>query len=798
MRRTDATPCVMAKPFRIDGWLAEPELNTFTRDGRVVRVEPKVMELCARLAQHPGSVVSKTALLDSVWPDTSVGEDALTRAVSELRRALGDNARDPRIVQTIPKRGYRLIAAIEPSAFEASGDDTVTPPPGRERWPLAFLVSATSLALAIGLLLWSNGRASTHRETAPSNQVLVAVFENRTDSPGVADLLRRTLERELESDRRIRVVPPHRVQQILARMRRSHQEVTDIATAVEVARRDGGIAAVVEGVVRYTSGQYLLTARALTASGDRTLQTVTARGADVATLLAATTREAVPLRRTLEQAAPDAGPRLPEVTTSSLTALQFFAEGVGIAESILPDHTGTWPKARQLFERALQEDPEFAMARVWLAQAIKLTEETEWSQRGGVRPPADRVQQHAVRALAAASGGALPEDERLFIEGISSALLERRADAISALRTLLAKGRGLFEIRTRSTLASLYFAEDRLAEWNEQMVGLAELLPQDFDANVVAAQVLLVEDRGDIGRARPFIQRASDALTPAAAERENSSWGAAWLEHLPVFERWNTGDVGGALAAQRVVAASMRGRAFGNRDATATLGGFMWLTLGRLPEARGAFDAGGHQGQRELNLARMADLMDDRSAMLDHLERMERMGWKPNPLLFARAGLFARAREAMQQPIFRRQTASLEALVLGEEALGAGRLLDAISLLQQGIQAVRPIPRNHFYNASLSLSRAWVARGDRSQAVRVLEEAVNERPAYMAPGLPGAWWIKCQVALVEAYRQAGRFQDAAAVDAQVRRLLSHADQDHPFLVRLETVRQHGSNATIEP
>ena len=84
----------MADPFVIDGWLAQPDLNTLSRGDRTVRVEPNVMEVCVRLAQ---SAVSKSELLDSVWPGTNVGEDALTRAVSELRRALDDDARQPEL-----------------------------------------------------------------------------------------------------------------------------------------------------------------------------------------------------------------------------------------------------------------------------------------------------------------------------------------------------------------------------------------------------------------------------------------------------------------------------------------------------------------------------------------------------------------------------------------------------------------------------------------------------------------------------------------------------------------------------
>src|SRR5438552_9137680 len=65
------------------------------------------------LAEHTGEVVPKETLLQTVWPDTFVSDDVLKRSVSELRRVFEDDARAPRIIQTIPKRGYRLVAAVK-------------------------------------------------------------------------------------------------------------------------------------------------------------------------------------------------------------------------------------------------------------------------------------------------------------------------------------------------------------------------------------------------------------------------------------------------------------------------------------------------------------------------------------------------------------------------------------------------------------------------------------------------------------------------------------------------------------
>jgi DNA-binding winged helix-turn-helix (wHTH) protein len=141
--------------FRAEGWLCEPRLNRMTRDGRVIQVEPKVMEVLVCLAGRGGEVVTRNELLETVWAGTAVSEQVLSRAVSELRKVFRDDSRTPRVIETIAKRGYRLIVPVEPAE--------PTPPPA----PVSG-VAATSgprspisasrwlpvaAALAVGLLL---------------------------------------------------------------------------------------------------------------------------------------------------------------------------------------------------------------------------------------------------------------------------------------------------------------------------------------------------------------------------------------------------------------------------------------------------------------------------------------------------------------------------------------------------------------------------------------------------------------------------------------------------------------------
>ena len=79
-----------------------------------MRLEPKVMQVLECLAATPGEVVSRDDLVARVWPDVFVTDDVLHRAIRELRRAFGDDTAKPAYVETIRKRGYRLIAPVRP------------------------------------------------------------------------------------------------------------------------------------------------------------------------------------------------------------------------------------------------------------------------------------------------------------------------------------------------------------------------------------------------------------------------------------------------------------------------------------------------------------------------------------------------------------------------------------------------------------------------------------------------------------------------------------------------------------
>ena len=144
--------------IRVGDWQAAHATGELVGPLGSERLEPKVMELLFLLASRPGEVFSKDQIMASLWPDMIVGEDTLARAISRLRRALGDETRSPRYIETLPKRGYRLIASVGPGEASTSetalGDSEVT----ASRWNEASrrwgAVALALIGLALCISVW--------------------------------------------------------------------------------------------------------------------------------------------------------------------------------------------------------------------------------------------------------------------------------------------------------------------------------------------------------------------------------------------------------------------------------------------------------------------------------------------------------------------------------------------------------------------------------------------------------------------------------------------------------------------
>ena len=108
----------MAAQYRWDDFVLDLDNFRLERGGMPVPLEPKAVNLLAFLVQHPGRLVTKQEIFEAVWPDTAVTDHALTRVIAQLRRALGDEAREANYIETVPTRGYRWVRqlAADPGA----------------------------------------------------------------------------------------------------------------------------------------------------------------------------------------------------------------------------------------------------------------------------------------------------------------------------------------------------------------------------------------------------------------------------------------------------------------------------------------------------------------------------------------------------------------------------------------------------------------------------------------------------------------------------------------------------------
>ncbi len=162
--------------LRIGGWMVFSSLSRLDRDDSSVHLEPKVMDVLLCLARRPGEVLSKEEILDSVWRVEHVADSTLSHAVAELRRALGDDARRPRYIETIPKRGYRLIATVE-----AASRPEPAPVPDAQRPRRWMRVGAGLVLLSVLVVLaWSLARRDDPGP-AGAPRIVVLPFANLGD-----------------------------------------------------------------------------------------------------------------------------------------------------------------------------------------------------------------------------------------------------------------------------------------------------------------------------------------------------------------------------------------------------------------------------------------------------------------------------------------------------------------------------------------------------------------------------------------------------------------------------------------
>jgi DNA-binding winged helix-turn-helix (wHTH) protein len=121
--------------FRFDRFHLDPADRRLARDGEAVDVNARYLDALALMVGEPGKLISKDRFMDEVWRGVPVTDEALTQCIKTLRKLLGDDAARPRFIETVPKHGYRFIAAVEADAGPPRRHPAVESP-----WQRFFLI----------------------------------------------------------------------------------------------------------------------------------------------------------------------------------------------------------------------------------------------------------------------------------------------------------------------------------------------------------------------------------------------------------------------------------------------------------------------------------------------------------------------------------------------------------------------------------------------------------------------------------------------------------------------------------
>lgn len=373
-------------PFRLDG-----SQHLLFRDGELVPLSRKALDILAVLIENHGQLVEKDSLMRRVWPDSFVEESNLAVHISQLRKTLGEDNVSCRI-ETIPRRGYRFVGEVKSPPVQAPSETQPAPPvppaasSSRERpsvtrsrkWAFvvaaaaAILVGAAFIALHIEEKRKS-GPVSAATVPLPTDSIVLADIANNTGDPVFNTTLRQAMAIELEQSPYLSLVPESRIQQTLRLMGRPADSPLTGETIRELCQRNGS-EAFLDGSIATLGSQYVLGVRAINCrTGDHLadLQTTAAGKDQVLSALGDITGQ---LRAKLGESLATVqryDTPIEEATTPSLEALQAYSMGratmiqKGESSSCIP-----------FFQRAIHLDPDFAVAYAALGNAYNNLGET--------------------------------------------------------------------------------------------------------------------------------------------------------------------------------------------------------------------------------------------------------------------------------------------------------------------------------------------------------------------------------------------------------------------------------------
>jgi eukaryotic-like serine/threonine-protein kinase len=361
-------------PFEVNA--ASGEL---LKNGRRIKLQEQPYRLLVALLENSGEVISRDELRSRLWPDhTFVDFDGSLRvAVRKLREALDDDADDPRFIETVPKRGYRFLVA-EVRRVDA-GHESAEPPedpaiasPRRNLLPKYGIAAVAVLILAAAaVFLWHQRKQA--KPLTNKDVLVLADFTNTTGDAMFDETLRQGLTVQLEQSPFLNLVTEERTRQVLQMMGLPADTRLTPAVALEVCQRTAS-AAVLNGSIASLGSQYVLGLRAVDCRNGQVLDAEQAQVARKEDVLNALSQIASRFRPRVGESLATVekyDTSLIDATTPSLEALKAYslARKKHFAEGDVA--------ARPFFRRAVELDPNFAMAYAYLSTTYANQREPE-------------------------------------------------------------------------------------------------------------------------------------------------------------------------------------------------------------------------------------------------------------------------------------------------------------------------------------------------------------------------------------------------------------------------------------
>jgi eukaryotic-like serine/threonine-protein kinase len=479
MEQVSSSRVLKFGPYVVD--LAAGEVR---KNGYRIRLQEKPLRVLILLAERQGQLVTREELKNRLWPDETFVdfEAGLNTAVSKLRDSLFDSADKPRYIETIPRRGYRFLAPVEFENGHRQADvvleSSQTPEPAPaltpnvEEFPDAPKKPQTKsakraglwIALAAAVVLVAGGtaywlmRGRSVLSFHSSDTVLIADFENQTGDPRFDDALMTAFTVSIGQSRYLNIFPRSRVESVLKRMGRSGTERTTIPLAREICTR-ANVRGLIASTITRTGQEYALTTELIDPETGATVRSYKERSYGEDHILDALDSIAGRVRADLGESLSEirqADRPLPQVTTSSLTALKEYAEA-----SALWAHT-KYADAVTVFKAAIELDPDFAMAHAALGRAYC----------SYIYYQAELGRQEYEKALALAPR--LTERERMVIEIDEAADLDHVEEADSLYRAYLASyPDDWVMLRDYANLLRLHGREAEAIEQHKRILAIA-------------------------------------------------------------------------------------------------------------------------------------------------------------------------------------------------------------------------------------------------------------------------------------------------------------------------------------